>query len=64
MLEEIAKLEKIEITDKDADEEANKLSEKYNMKKEEFLNAFGGIAMIKFDLEMRKVIDLLKENNK
>lgn len=64
MLEEIAKLEKIEITDKDADEEANKLSEKYNMKKEEFLNAFGGIDMIKYDLEMRKVIDLLKENNK
>ena len=64
MLEEISKLEKIEITDKEADEEAQKLSEKYNMKKEEFLASFGGIEMIKYDLEMRKILDLLKEYNK
>ena len=64
MLEEISKLEGIEITDKDAEEEANVLADKYNMKKEEFLNAFGGIDMIKYDLEMRKVMDLLKEYNK
>ena len=34
------------------------------MKKDEFLDAFGGIEMIKYDLEMRKVIDFLKEENK
>ena len=64
MLEEIVKLEKIEVTDKDAEEEAKTLSEKYKMDKEEFLKAFGGIELIKYDLEMRKVIDLLKELNK
>ena len=64
MLEEISKLEKVEISDSEADEEANKLAEKYNMKKEEFLTAFGGIEMIKYDLEMRKILDLLKEYNK
>ncbi len=64
MLEEIAALEKIEITDEEADKEADNLSEKYQMNKEEFLKMFGGIDMIKYDLEVRKVIELLKELNK
>lgn len=33
------------------------------MKKEDFLKAVGGIEMIKFDLEMHRTIDFLKENN-
>ena len=37
MLEEIAKKEKIEIDDKEAQEEAKKLAEKYQMKEDEFL---------------------------
>jgi len=64
MLEEVANLEKIEITDEEADKEADNLSSKYQMEKEEFLKMFGGLDMIKYDLEMRKVIDLLKELNK
>lgn len=64
MLEEIAKLEKIEITDEEAEKEADNLSNKYKMEKEEFLKMFGGLDMIKYDLEMRRVIDLLKELNK
>ena len=64
MLEEISKLEKLEVSDEEASTEAVKLAEKYNMKEEEFLKAFGGIEMVKYDLEMRKVIDYLKENNK
>ena len=34
------------------------------MEKEQFLSMFGGLDMIKYDLEMRKVIELLKELNK
>lgn len=64
MLEEIMALEKIEVTEKEAEKEADKLAEKYNMKKEEFLAQFGGIDMIKYDLEMRKTIETLKELNK
>jgi len=60
MLEEIAKVEKIEITEEKAIEEAENLAEKYQMKKEEFLKAFGGIDMIKYDLTMRAAIDVLK----
>ncbi len=64
MLEEVANLEKIEISDEEADKEADNLASKYQMEKEEFLKMFGGLDMIKYDLEMRKVIDLLKEFNK
>ena len=34
------------------------------MDKEDFLKQFGGLEMIQYDLEMNKVIDLLKELNK
>ena len=64
MMEEIMNLEKIEVSEKEADEEAQKLADKYQMAKDEFLKLFGGIEMVQYDLEMRKVIDLLKENNK
>lgn len=60
MLEEIAKVEKINITDEAAEEEATKLAEKYQMAKDEFLKAFGGIEMIKYDLTMKGAIDVLK----
>ena len=63
MLEELAKAEKIDITDKEAEEEAQKLAEKYQMEKEEFLKMFGGLDMIKYDQKMRKAIEVLKENN-
>lgn len=64
MLEEVATLEKVEITEEDANKEAESLADKYKMEKEEFLKMFGGLDMIKYDLQMRKVIELLKEFNK
>ena len=60
MLEAIAKTEKIEITDEKANEEAETLAKRYQMPVDEFLKAFGGIEMIKYDLEMRGAIDVLK----
>ena len=64
MLEEIANLEKIEISEEDANKQAEELASKYNMAKDEFLKAFGGIEMIQYDMEIRKVVDFLKEENK
>ena len=61
MLEEIAKAEKINITDEEVDKEADKLAKKYEMKKDEFLKMFGGKDMIKYDLEMRAAIEVLKK---
>ena len=61
MLEEIVKKEKIEIDDKEAQEEAKKLAEKYQMKEEEFLKTFGGIDIVKYDMRMRKAMEILKK---
>lgn len=60
LLEEVAKAEKIEISDEEADQEAEKLAERYGMKKDEFLAAFGGLDMVKYDSKMRKAIEVLK----
>lgn len=62
-LEEIAKAENIEVTDEDALKEAEELAKKYQMKVEDFKKEFGGIEMVKYDMKMRKAIDVLKENN-
>lgn len=64
MIEEIQQIEKIVVSDEDAEKEAEELAKKYQMDKEDFLNQFGGLEMIKYDLEVRKVIELLKELNK
>ena len=64
MLEEITNLEKIEITDEEADKESEELAKKYQMDKEDFLKEFGGVEMVKYDLQMRKTIEKLKELNK
>lgn len=64
MLEEIANIEKVEISDDEAQKEAEELAKKYQMKKDDFVKMFGGIEMVQYDLEIRKVIELLKEYNK
>lgn len=61
MLEEIANKEKIEIDDSEAKEEAKRLAEKYQMKDEEFLNAFGGLDIVKYDMRMRRAMEILKK---
>lgn len=63
MMEEIAKLEKIEVTDEEADAEAERLSIMYNMTKEELIKAFGGREFLLYDTKMRKALEFLKNNN-
>ncbi len=63
LLEEIAKAEKINPTSKEVEKEATDLAKKYKMGKDDFLKEFGGLEMIKYDLKMRRAIEVLKENN-
>lgn len=64
MLEEVMTQEKIEITPEEVEKEVEELATKYQMDKEDFLKEFGGKEMIQYDLEMRRVVELLKEYNK
>ena len=63
LLEAIMTEERIEIEAKEIEKEAEELAKKYNMKKDEFLNLFGGLEMVEYDMKMRKAIEVLKENN-
>ena len=64
MLEELLEIEKVKVDDKEVDKEVTEMVKKYQMKEEDFLKAFGGKDMVQYDLEIRKVIELLKEYNK
>ena len=63
-LEEIKKLENITVEDQDIDERIQEMTDKYGIKEEELLQQIGGKEMLKYDLEMNKVIDFLKDANK
>lgn len=60
-IQEIISLEKIDVTDEEAEANVKEKSEKHNMDKEEYVNAFGGLEMIKYDIKVQKVIDILKK---
>lgn len=64
MLEEVMNQEKVEVTPEEVEKEVEELATKYQMDKEDFLKEFGGKEMIQYDLEMRRVVELLKEYNK
>ncbi len=65
-LEAIAKLEDIEVTEDEIDEEVEKIAEQQDQEKEmvkSFLQMQGQLDQLKMSLESQKVIDFLVENN-
>ena len=54
-------LEEIDMSDKDAEKEAEELASKYQMTKDEFLKQFGGLEMVKYDYKMRQAMETLKK---
>ena len=62
LLEEVVKAEKITVTDAEIKDKIKEESERYGMKEDEFVSAIGGEEMIKYDVEMNKAIDIIKEN--
>lgn len=61
ILDEIIKLEKIKVTDKEVDKKIEELSIKYNMTKDEVKKQYeGNLDYIKYDLEVNKAIDIIK----
>lgn len=59
-IEEIIELEKIDATDEEVEKDATEKAKKYNIDKDEYIKEFGGIDMIKYDVKVEKVIELLK----
>lgn len=63
MIEEISKLEKIEVTKEEIEKEISERMDKYKLEKKEIFKTFGGYEMIAYDLKMRKTMVFLRENN-
>lgn len=61
MLEEIVKLEKIEVTEEELEKEAEELAKKYQMTKEDLIKEFGGLDILRYDIEMQKTLDIIKK---
>lgn len=59
LIEEVANAEKIEISDEDANSEAEDMAANYDVSKEEFLTHFGGLEVVKYDMRMRKALEVL-----
>lgn len=62
LLEAIVEEEKIDATDKEVEEDIKRISKMYNVEKDELVNMMGGVEMVKYDVKMRKALELLKNN--
>ena len=60
-LDEIIEKEKIDASDEEVNRDAEEKAKKNNMTKDEFIKAFGGEEMLKYDIKVQKVIEILKK---
>ncbi len=60
LLEEIVKKENIETTEEEAQKLLDDLAAQHQTEKEELLKMYGGIEPVKYELKMRKAIDIIK----
>lgn len=60
-IDEIIELEKIDATDEEANHDAAEKAKKHGMDKDEYIKAFGGLEMLKYDIKVQKVLDILKK---
>ena len=63
ILDEIKNKENIKVEEKEIEEEFEKIAKQYNTTKEEVKKMYGNENMMKYELEAKKTLDFLKENN-
>lgn len=59
LIEEVADKEKVEVSDEDANKEAEQMASQYAIDKQEFLSHFGGLETVKYDMRMKKALAIL-----
>jgi len=63
ILEEVMKLENIEVTDEDVENEIKKISDEFKVTREDIEKEYGSLDNLKYDLQVRKTFDRLSELN-
>ena len=64
IIEELFKLEKVEVTDEEVDEEVKRLATEYKVKEEEILREYDSKENLRANLQLKKLVDKLEEYNK
>ena len=59
VLKKIVKEENITVEDKELEEYSKDMAKKYNVTEEVFLKEIGGIDFLKYDLEVRKALEIV-----
>ena len=57
-------IENVKVTEDDANKEIDKIATDYHITREEVLKEIGSVYAMQYELEVRAVIDKLKEYNK
>lgn len=60
LLEKVAEVENIEISDEEAEKSADEMAANYGITKEELLKAYGSLEVVKYDMKMRNAIEIIK----
>lgn len=60
LLEEIAEVEKIDFKDEEVEKKATEMAENYGITKEELLNAYGSMDVVKYDMKMREAMEIIR----
>ncbi len=60
LLEKVAEVEKIEVSDEEAEKQSEEMATNYGISKEELLKVYGGLDTIKYDIKMRNAINIVK----
>ena len=60
-IEKIMELENIDASEEEALNDAIEKAKKHGIDKDEYIKAFGGIEMLKYDIKVQKVLDILKK---
>lgn len=63
LLEKVAEVEHIEVSDEEAEKQAEEMASNYGISKEELLKAYGSLEVIKYDIKMRNAIEIIKGTN-
>lgn len=63
VIEEIAKEENIDFTEKEVNDKAKEMADNYGIKVEELISAYGSLDIVKYDMKMHRALEILKESN-
>ncbi len=59
VIEEVVKKEKITVSSEEVDKYSKEMAQKYDVSEEEFLTQIGGKEYLKYDLEVRKAVEII-----